>query len=149
MGGGENMKINGYTIQPGANLEGANLAGANLAGANLEGANLEGANLTRAELPAPTMVLLARWRNVSDELCSDLMRWDAANHPDPTAFDAWAKGGPCPYDGVKIARACNFKERKNLWTPGPAKRPFELMVALIRERCADSDYHDKKEVSDG
>ena len=31
------VEVNGYTIEPGANLEGANLEGANLEGANLEG----------------------------------------------------------------------------------------------------------------
>jgi hypothetical protein len=34
------VEVNGYTIEPGANLRGANLEGANLAGANLAGANL-------------------------------------------------------------------------------------------------------------
>ncbi len=49
------MEVNGYTIEPGANLQGANLTGANLFGAdlsiaNLQGANLRGANLTGANL---------------------------------------------------------------------------------------------------
>jgi uncharacterized protein YjbI with pentapeptide repeats len=39
------VKVNGYTIKPGAGLEGANLSGANLGGANLGGAYLKGANL--------------------------------------------------------------------------------------------------------
>ena len=47
---GGDLKVNGYTIKPGANLEGANLEGANLEGANLEGANLTCANLTNANL---------------------------------------------------------------------------------------------------
>ena len=54
------VEVNGYTIEPGANLrradlrradlKGASLADANLYLANLEGANLEGANLTGANL---------------------------------------------------------------------------------------------------
>ena len=44
------VEVNGYTIEPGANLEGANLEGANLYGANLEGANLERARLRGANL---------------------------------------------------------------------------------------------------
>jgi len=54
------MKINGYTIEPGALLEGAYLRGAdlrrailydaNLEGVNLRGAYLQGANLRRANL---------------------------------------------------------------------------------------------------
>ena len=42
--------INGYSIEPGANLRGANLIGANLRGANLTGADLTGANLMCANL---------------------------------------------------------------------------------------------------
>ena len=44
------MKVNGYEIKDGANLEGANLYGAYLYGANLEGAYLYGANLEGANL---------------------------------------------------------------------------------------------------
>ena len=31
----DGVEVNGYTIEPGANLEGADLSGANLSGANL------------------------------------------------------------------------------------------------------------------
>ncbi len=34
------VEVNGYTIEPGANLEWARLTGVNLTGANLTGANL-------------------------------------------------------------------------------------------------------------
>ena len=44
------MIVNGYTIEPRANLEGANLQGAVLWGAVLQGANLKGANLWGANL---------------------------------------------------------------------------------------------------
>ena len=44
------MKVNGYTIEPRADLEGANLEGANLRRANLEGANLRGANLPHFQI---------------------------------------------------------------------------------------------------
>ena len=49
------VEVNGYTIEPEADLSGADLAGADLAGArlgraNLEGANLEGVNLSAAKL---------------------------------------------------------------------------------------------------
>ena len=43
------VEVNGYTIEPGANLEGANLEGANLTGADLSWAFLEGANLEEAK----------------------------------------------------------------------------------------------------
>jgi len=42
--------VNGYTIEPFADLEGADLVGANLAGADLAGANLVGADLKDANL---------------------------------------------------------------------------------------------------
>ena len=34
------VEVNGYTIEPGADLEGVKLGGANLPGANLSGADL-------------------------------------------------------------------------------------------------------------
>ena len=37
------VEVNGYTIEPGADLEGADFKGANLSEANLKGANLSGA----------------------------------------------------------------------------------------------------------
>jgi hypothetical protein len=81
------------------------------------------------------MMLLAQWGDVSDELCADLMLWDAANHPNPAAFDAWANDGPCPYSSVHVERAANFTERKHLWGSGKACRPYELMRRLIAEKC--------------
>ena len=125
----------------GASLSGANLIGASLSGANLTGANLIGANLIGANLPATTMMLLAYWGDVSPELCRDLMRYDAVNHPDPKSFDLWAAGGPCPYKGAKIERAANFTHQASLWSPGEAPSAYQLMVRLIREKCADSDFH--------
>ncbi len=44
------MIVNGYVIEPGANLSGADLSGANLFGADLTLANLAGADLTGAFL---------------------------------------------------------------------------------------------------
>ena len=142
----------------GANLGGANLGGACLYGADLEGACLEGACLRRAylrgvslrgaslrgaSLPSPPEVLLAHWGSVSDALCLALMRYDASNHPRPESFEKWVKTGICPYDGVKVERAANFCEDRKLWRPGPAQSAYELMVRVIREKCKDSDYHDK------
>ena len=39
------VEVNGYTIEPGADLTGANLSDADLTGANLSEARLTGANL--------------------------------------------------------------------------------------------------------
>jgi len=126
-----------------ADLRGADLSCADLRGANLSCAYLFGADLCSAFLPSPTMMLIANWGKVSNNLTVDLMRYDASCHPDPTAFDRWAASddGPCPYNDVKIQRACYFDEQRILWSPGPSKRPYDLMVAVIRECCKDSDYH--------
>jgi hypothetical protein len=150
----------------GANLSGANLSGANLSGASLLWADLSGANLSRADLSGasllwadlsgadlsganlgvPSIWLIASWGEVSPELCALLMRHDAANHPKGVeAFDAWKDNGACPYSGMRIQRVATFTEQRELWNPdAPVLSAFDLMVRLIREKCADSDYHDKK-----
>jgi hypothetical protein len=120
-----------------ANLSDANLSYANLSDANLRGANLRGANLRGANLPAPTMVLLATWGEVSDQLCADLMLLDAAAHPDPEAFDKWAKGGSCPYKNVLVDRVANFREKTALWGKGVACRIYDLMVRVLAEKCPE------------
>ena len=110
----------------------------NLRGANLSGADLREANLSRANLPSPTVVLLATWGDLSQQLCADLMLFDARNHPDPTAFDRWANGsGECPYDGVHVSRAANFTENKEYWGQGQPCRPYDLMVRVLAEKCPD------------
>jgi len=120
----------------GANLRGANLRGANLSGANLSGADLSGADLSGANLPAPTMILLAYWGEVSDDLCRDLMAYDAACHPYPAAFDRWAQGDACPYSGVKVERAAQFQEKRGLWdAKAPLCRPYDLMQRVLTEKC--------------
>ncbi len=114
---------------------GANLRYADLSGADLSGANLRYANLSGADLPSPTIVLLACW-TVSDALCRDLMAYDAACHPNPMAFTAWARGGPCPYNDVKVQRAANFKEKRELWdADAMLSRPYDLMTRVLTENC--------------
>jgi len=110
-----------------------------LRGANLEEASFQGTDLRETYLPAPTMVLLANWRNrnLSRDLIRELMRYDAANHPDGTvAFNRWSKGGhyeDYPYRSQKIERAANFTEDPNLWEPGPSKSAYELMALVLKE----------------
>ena len=99
----------------------------------MRGADLRGADLRGV---APPAVLLARWGQVSDDLCRDLMRYDAANHPrGAKAFTAWAKGGPCPYSDCEWARAANFQEKRELWKPGTAQSALKLAVRLLNEKC--------------
>jgi uncharacterized protein YjbI with pentapeptide repeats len=119
----------------GANLYGANLYGANLGGADLGGANLRGANLYGADLGAPTMVLLAIWGELSDELTADLMLLDSSAHPDPTAFQRWAEGGSCPYSGLRVSRIANFTEKKALWGKGKPDSIYNLMVRVLMEKA--------------
>jgi hypothetical protein len=129
-----------------ADLSRADLSGADLSGANLSGASLLRADLSGANLGVPSIWLIASWGEVSPELCALLMRHDAANHPKGVeAFDAWKDNGACPYSGMRIQRVATFTQQRELWNPdAPVLSAFDLMVRLIREKCADSDYHDKK-----
>jgi hypothetical protein len=81
------------------------------------------------------MVLLANWGKLSDELTADLMVWDSLNHPNPSSFDVWAKGGLCPYKDVKVQRAANFQEKRELWGKGKVCPPYELMQRVLAEKC--------------
>ena len=108
---------------------------ADLSSADLSSANLRSANLRSADLPSPTMLLLASWYQVSAELTLKLMRYDAANHPEPEKFDEWAKGGDCPYYDVKWQRCANFEENRELWKPGKTtKSALELVMMLFAEK---------------
>ena len=117
-----------------ADLRWANLQSADLRSANLQSANLRSADLRWANLPSPTIMLLAYWGCVSDELCADLMMYDASCHPSKKAFDVWAAGGSCPYSHVNIQRACNFTEKKELWGRGKFHTPYSLMLRLFEEK---------------
>ena len=138
-----NADLRGATLRR-ATLRGATLINATLSGADLSGATLSGADLSGANLPAPSSLLLAYWGEVSDLLCVELMRLDAANHPDPSTFDQWVGGGGCPYNGIKIQRMALFSEKMHLYSGGPALSCFELMKRVIVEKCAASDYHEEK-----
>jgi hypothetical protein len=47
----------------------------------------------------------------------------------------WANGGSCPYEGINVQRVANFKEIRNLYSPGPSKHAYELMQMLLKEKC--------------
>jgi hypothetical protein len=119
-----------------AKLSGAKLSGSKLSGANLYGADLSGANLKNIKYLSPVSFLLADWGEVSDSLCTELMRYDASSHPNPELFLEWARNnGSCPYDGISIPRAANFQEKKSPYSPGPSKSAYELMKMVIKEKC--------------
>jgi len=120
----------------GADLEGADLSDADLRDANLYNAILRGADLTGTKLPSPPQILGANWGEVTPELAVELVRYDASLCPDgERLFEEWAKGGPCPFEEQPFERAANFKERKELWSPGPAKNALELVSLLLETYC--------------
>ncbi len=56
------VEVNGYKIEPGADLGGANLFKANLTSADLGGVYLSGANLKGADLSGANL----QWANLKD-----------------------------------------------------------------------------------
>jgi hypothetical protein len=117
-------------------LRDANLRGANLGDADLGDADLYGADLCDAKHYTPPQVLQASWGVVSDELCSQLMSWDEANHPNPAAFKVWASGGMCPYTNTSVERAAFFIEKRSLYKEGQVvARPYDLMTRVMNEKC--------------
>ncbi len=64
------MTVNGYEIEPGADLRGANLRDADLSGASLRGADLREANLGWAELVGANLV--GAYMAHADLGCADL-----------------------------------------------------------------------------
>jgi uncharacterized protein YjbI with pentapeptide repeats len=132
----------------GADLQGAYLRGADLRGAYLQGAYLRGAYLQDADLRGaylrdvkiefinlPSIKMLASFSlgTLSDALTLELMRRDAWAHPMPELFNAWAKGGKCPYQNED--RFWLFELKKELWKPGPPNmRDSDLILAICREK---------------
>ena len=122
-----------YANLQSANLQSANLQSTDLRYANLQDADLRSADLRYADLQSAPALLTAQWGEISDKLCQELMRYDAANHPNPELFDTWANNGACPM--VKgWQRAANFTEKRELWSPGPSKPAIELVLLLFAEK---------------
>jgi uncharacterized protein YjbI with pentapeptide repeats len=121
----------------------ARIYNARLTRSNMTQANLRHATITArgkgAQWPSPAMVLLADWGSVSDELCIELMRYEAHNHPKPELFDAWSRGGPLPWGTSSFGRCADFSLCRWLWSPGPAKSAYELACMVLKEKCPDLD----------
>jgi len=121
-------------------MMGCDFQGADMRGMCLLQTRINGADLRGAILPDLDELLLCEWQVVSDDLCRELMRYDASLFPYPRYFDDWARGeGLCPYLKVDIFRAVNFSERKALWSPGPALGKEELVQRLFKEKNIKSD----------
>ena len=117
------MKVNGYKIEPRANLCGADLNGANLDRADLR--------MTYIQLPR---LFEARWRRCSDETKLQLMRWDCELLPGGRErFAQWVKNNSrCPFSG-KIGRGAHFKEDPALWRRGRPKPMIEIWEMLVKD----------------
>jgi len=118
------------------NGEKPNLCGADLREADLREADLRGANLRGADLPAPTMLLMADWRELSDETTLALMRLDCAACPKgKVRFDKWAASGVCPYNDIKTQRVAVFAEKKELWKYGRPPSIWKCLCMVLDECC--------------
>jgi hypothetical protein len=121
----------------GASLDGARLVCASLDGARLDGASLVCARLDGASLPSPTVMLLAYWGAVSEQLCADLMEYDCWAHGDRSAFDAYGKNpNICPFSCHLEERAARFTESAEIWNKhiGKLCSPRDLMLRLFAEK---------------
>lgn len=74
---------------------------------------------------------------MSEKLTLELMRRDAWAHPNPKLFDRWAEteeGSLCPYNHT-ISRMHFFREKRELWQPGPPQmRDYDLIIAIMKEK---------------
>lgn len=122
----------------------SNLEDSHLVNCSFIGSNLLECNLKNTKLGSPTLLLLADWGELSDELTKLAMAFDASCHHNKTLFDAWSESGRCPYMSCSYERACKFKEKRYLWD-AEIKAPgaLELMIKIIQEKCVDSDWHNK------
>jgi len=129
----------------GANLHRSKLVGADLRGADLRKTNLYcailiQANLAGARLPSPTMLLLAWWNKLPDDITVQLMRLDASAHPEGiAAFNRWSRGGLCPYESCQFQRVANFREQRELWSPGPPPTIIEACKMVLDHCCPGWD----------
>jgi uncharacterized protein YjbI with pentapeptide repeats len=110
------------------------LEGADLRGARLKGANLSEANVKDVRWSIPEEILLASWPYISTELTLELMRYEAAHHPNPDALVQWFSGGSSPEDGFE--RVADYTPDPGSWRPGPSLPAQVLVQRLIDERCS-------------
>ena len=93
---------------------------------NLRGADLRGARYSVFS------VLQSYLGELSDDLTTELMKWDAHATPTPSKFMEWKKGGECP--AQKHLRIANFKEDRELFRQGkPTMTLWELWEAIAKE----------------
>lgn len=129
-----------YTLRN-ASFRGSIFTSCNLAHCDFTNTILKNINFIDCWLPSPTMLLLANWEAVSEELTVDLMNYDAACHPNPRRFAIWAGKGTilservCPYSGYQIHRACTFSQNPKSYNPKrELQRPIDLLTRLFKEK---------------
>lgn len=131
-----------------ASFEDARLIRCNLADVDtVHGAILYNADLRGTEFPSPTLMLLASWGSLSEALTQRAMAFDAASHPDPSAFVEWARawGGMCPYGVATVQRAVLFAQVRACYDPDvPAPRVWDLFRDLLAEKTMASNWHDHR-----
>lgn len=124
----------------GANLSNTNLYNASFCYANFKCADLSGADFRYAKLNCAN-IQYCKYDLYSiiqiyfdDPQCvTEAMRHDAANHPEPELFDAWAAGGDCPYNKKGKRLICGFEAKKELWKPGkPELSLYELWLEIAK-----------------
>jgi hypothetical protein len=119
----------------GANLVRSNLGGANLKGADLKGADLWRANLWRAKYDIP-QVMQARWYDISDKLCLEMMRYDCASLDEEDGrklFAEWKKNGTCPFDKANKVRPLLFQEKKEIWRYDKPKSLEDIFKMIVED----------------
>lgn len=111
----------------------ADLRYANLRSANLMSADLRYAKIQFYQFPSLRLLSSINLGTINDRLALELMRWDATCHPNPVAFNQWAKGGECPYQNEE--RFWLFNEKRTVWKPGkPQMTGYELIIAICKEK---------------
>jgi hypothetical protein len=133
---GDGVEVNGYTIEPGANLSGADLRETNLSGANLREVDLRGADLQGANLEGARSAF--GWDNET--------RW-------PDGFDPEAAGVSEIFHPCQPIRARIYPRRiqgsiETIWRSrrGPAPQyPPESLKDLWSVRRALHQYKQWRE----
>jgi len=121
-----------------ADLRRVNLCRADLRDSSFIGADLRGAYMHDADLRGAgysvVQIMMASWGELSDDLTVELMRLDASALPNGEALmNDWTNGGSCPLRMGGKDRVVLFKEKKRLWSPGPAKPLWELWEMIAKE----------------
>jgi hypothetical protein len=149
------VEVNGYTIEPGAELTWADLEGANLQGANLRKADLSNANLSGADLSGADLFganLSGAWlsgANLSGAWLSEAVADENTTWPDgfdpeaPNLVGGGRRLGDDPETGLPVlARPGRFGPYVSLGEfsdDGPRPKSASLFATMTLERITLDD----------